>query len=183
LAQSNTSENGRLPQNSQNVTGHRGGPVKGGGVSVIAAPQHHRSLLQWMFLACLGVIAVIVVIKQVALRRRYLQRGPRGLASACFHEVATFAGDQGMDVGPTMSYDDLAARLRKAFGVDASEFARLGTTARYAPPTKAGEAAHGLRGAMRRVKRDLRKELNLGDRAMGAIRLRSALSHEGRLDD
>ena len=50
--------------------------------------------------------------------------------------MATFAGDQGMTVGPDATYEDLARRLQQVRGVE-DAFAQDGRAARYGPPNEA----------------------------------------------
>jgi hypothetical protein len=47
------------------------------------------------------------------------------------------------------------------------------TVARFAPPAYAREAARELRSSVRRLRRSLRQELSLWERARGLLSLRS----------
>jgi transglutaminase-like putative cysteine protease len=156
----------------------RGGEAVGGpgGVLVLPDTNHRGSFLRWLALAALVVLALVLIAKVLVVRVRYLSRGPRGRATAAFTELATFAGDQGVEIGSAATYEDLAKRLSHVWGVDAFPFAADANVARYGRPQDAEGAAGRLRGHVRRLKRDIRHNLDLSDRAKGAVRLREALS-------
>ena len=60
----------------------------------------------------------------MAVRWRYLRRGPRAKAAAAYHDLATFVGDQGMEIRPEDTFEELAERVQTTFGVDAASFAQ-----------------------------------------------------------
>jgi transglutaminase-like putative cysteine protease len=154
-----------------------------GGVGpVTATPSGRPSFFIWAVTATLALALVLATVKLVAVRWRYLRRGPRGQASAAYHELSTFIGDQGIAVPPNATFEELAALVDSAWGVDASELAAAGSAARYAPPPVAREAGRDLRPALRRVRRELRSMLTLRERATGALRLRSVLAQTTHLE-
>jgi len=110
------------------------------------------------------------------VRWRYLRRGPRAKAAAAYHDLATFVGDQGMEVRPEDTFEELAERVDGTFGVDAKAFARSATRARYAPLPVAEDEARQLRKQLRRIKHDVRERLTPRERFGGALRLRTVLS-------
>jgi transglutaminase-like putative cysteine protease len=177
-----------LPNGTTQVQGrnfnrvHGVGPGGNNGVFVVPVPEKHRSVFRWFAIAIVVVLAALLLAKWGAVRFRYLRRGPRAQASAAFAEMATFAGDQGVTVGAEATYEDLARRLQHAWGVDAFPFAKDASAARYAPRYDAEVAARRLRGHTRRMKREIRKNLELRDRAAGAIKLREAVARRRGLD-
>jgi transglutaminase-like putative cysteine protease len=164
------------------VTNHGHGSSGGGAPGVVAARPGGHSFFLWAISAAAILIAVLAAVKLVAVRWRYLRRGPRGQASAAYHELATYIGDQGVRVNANATFEELAGLVEHTWGVDASPLATAGSAARYAPPQIADRAGHEVRPALRRIRRDLRKSIDLRDRAMGALRLRSMLAQTTHLD-
>jgi protein-glutamine gamma-glutamyltransferase len=166
------------------LDGRTRNPGPRGGVSVVATEQSddRGRFLVWAIGAGAVVLAVLAAAKAVMVRWRYLRRGPRAQAAAAYHELATFLGDQGVDAGPQLTFEELAQRAREGFGVDAGQFAAAATTARYAPRARARAAAHDVRRELRSVKRALRGQLSRRDRVAGALRLRTALAHAARME-
>jgi transglutaminase-like putative cysteine protease len=174
----------RLVGTDPHVTnpGHGHGSSGGGGPAVVAARAGGHSFFLWAISAAAILIAVLAAVKLVAVRWRYLRRGPRGQASAAYHELATYIGDQGVGVNANATFEELAGLVEHTWGVDASPLAAAGSAARYAPPQIAARAGHEVRPALRRIRRDLRKSIDLRDRAMGSLRLRSMLAQTTHLD-
>ena len=178
-----------LPSSNQTTNGNpdarRGGVTRGGGGGggLTAAPTSgHTSFFVWAVSAALVVVLVLAAVKLIAVRWRYLRRGPRGQASAAYHEIATYLGDQGLVVPPNATFEELADIVDSAWGVDASELAAAGSAARYAPPPVARAAGRQMRPALRRIRREMRGALSLRDRAVGALRLRSMLAQTTHLE-
>jgi transglutaminase-like putative cysteine protease len=155
-----------------------------GGVFSPTAPFIDRSgnghFLRWLFSALVIVLVGVVLFKVVATRWRYLRRGPRARAGAAYHDLATFVGDQGVAVRPGFTFEDLADRVEHTFGVPTTAFARAASRARYAPLGRAGASEAEMRRELRGVKRGVRQRLSRGERAVGAVRLRSVLSAASR---
>jgi hypothetical protein len=162
--------------------GHGHGSGGGGAPGVVAARSGGHSFFLWAISAAAILIAVLAAVKLVAVRWRYLRRGPRGQASAAYHELATYIGDQGVRVNANATFEELAGLVEHTWGVDASPLATAGSAARYAPPQIADRAGREVRPALRRIRRDLRKSIDLRDRAMGSLRLRSMLAQTTHLD-
>ena len=175
----------RLPGGHQ-VQGHRIGPHRGSPVGTRVRPipvqSHHASFFFWAISAAAILIAVLALVKLVAVRWRWLRRGPRGQASAAYHELATYIGDQGVPLGANATFEDLARVLDHTWAIDASALAAAGSAARYAPPRVAAAAGHEIRPALRRVRHELREAIDLRDRLTGALRLRSMLAQTTHLD-
>jgi hypothetical protein len=146
------------------------------GLGLSGGSSSHGKFLTWLVTIVLAVLAGILVLKTVVVRWRYLRRGPRAQAAAAYHDLAMFVGDQGLEVRPEDTFEELAERLQTELGVDAGEFAESATRARYAPLPQAESEARLLRRQLRSVKRDVRARLTPRERATGAFRLRSALS-------
>jgi transglutaminase-like putative cysteine protease len=161
---------------------HGHGPGGGGSPDIVAARSGGHSFFLWALSAAAILIAALAAVKLVAVRWRYLRRGPRGQASAAYHELATYIGDQGVRVNANATFEELAGLVEQTWGVDASPLAKAGSAARYAPPAIADRAGHEVRPALRRIRRELRKSIDLRDRAMGSLRLRSMLAQTTHLD-
>jgi hypothetical protein len=122
------------------------------------------------------VLAAVLALKALAVRWRYLRRGPRAKAAAAYHDLATFVADQGMELRPDDTFEELAERVEKTFGVDTAAFATTASRARYAPLAVAEPEARVLRRQLRTIKREVRRRLTARERAGGALRLRAVLS-------
>jgi hypothetical protein len=157
-----------------------GGQGRGVGASsrtiLASRGSSHGRFLTWLLTAALAVLAAILVLKAVSVRWRYLRRGPRAQAAAVYRDLATFVGDQGVELRPDETFEELAARLQATFGIDAAAFAESATIARYAPLPVAEREGRRLRRQLRGIKHDVRRRLTPRERATGALRLRSALS-------
>jgi hypothetical protein len=136
----------------------------------------HGKFFTWLLTSVVVVLGAVLVLKAVAVRWRYLRRGPRAKAAAAYHDLATFVADQGMELRPDDTFEELAERVGSTFGVDAEPFARSATRARYAPLALAEPEARLLRRRLRTVKQDVRRRLTARERAGGALRLRAVLS-------
>jgi transglutaminase-like putative cysteine protease len=136
--------------------------------------------VRWAFSVAVIVLIGIVVFKVLAARWRYLRRGPRAQATAAYHDLATFVGDQGVPVRPGYTFEDLADRVEHTFGVPTTAFALAANRARYAPIGRARAAEAEMRRELRGVKRGVRERLSPRERATGAVRLRSVLSAASR---
>ena len=156
----------RTPRSAADV------PVRG--LNAPPAPQHHApSLLLFLVLLAAGVAAAIVLLKEVRRKLRYLTRDPRRVASACTQELAEFLYDQRLPASRAATLHELSATIRENFSVDADEFAREATVARYGPLTDAAGAAGRARLELRNLKRKLRRGLFVLDRARGLVSVRS----------
>jgi protein-glutamine gamma-glutamyltransferase len=148
----------------------------GGPILIPSSGGGHGKFLTWLFTSIVVVLAAVLVLKALAVRWRYLRRGPRARAAAAYHDLATFVADQGMQLRPDDTFEELAGRVESTFGVDAAAFARSATRARYAPPRIAEPEARLLRRQLRTIKHDVRRRLTPRERAGGALRLRAVLS-------
>jgi hypothetical protein len=147
-------------------------PVRG--LHAPPPPEHHApSLLLFLVLLAGGVAAAIVLLKEARRKLRYLTRDPRRVASACTQELAEFLYDQRLPASRAATLHELSATIREHFSVDADEFARAATVARYGPLTDAVGAARRARGELRNLKRKLRRGLFVLDRARGLVSVRS----------
>jgi transglutaminase-like putative cysteine protease len=136
--------------------------------------QQRRPSLFWFLLLLLAGVAVVIVTLKVARRKvRYLTRDPRRIAAACARELAEFLHDQRVPASRAATLHELGNAVADRFGVDATEFARAATAARYGPLRDARDAAHRARIELREVKRKLRRGLFVLDRARGLVSVRS----------
>jgi len=147
------------------------------GVRGLNAPpptEHHTpSLLWFLFVLAAAVAGVIVLVKEVRRRVRYLTRDPRRIASACARELAEFLQDQRVSASGAATLHELGEAIAEQFGVDAEPFARAAATARYGRQDDARSAARRARVELRELKRKVRRGLFVLDRARGLVSVRS----------
>jgi hypothetical protein len=134
---------------------------------------------RWTYtlLAILGLLAVVPLAKRVRTARAYVARDPHAIAAAVRSDLVSFVADQQPRNGhATLTPDELSRLLRRDFAVDADDWVREQTRARYGPEgEQALVAARRARSRAREVKRELRRSLTRGDRVWGALRVRSLL--------
>lgn len=138
-----------------------------------ATEEKGPSLLLFLFALAAGIAAVIVLLKQLRRRLRYLTRDPRRIASACARELADFLNDQRIPAARGATLHELGASIEAQLGVDASEFAREAARARYGRADEAEAAADRARRELRELKRKLRRSMFVLDRARGLVSMRS----------
>jgi hypothetical protein len=131
------------------------------------------SLLFFLFLLAAGAGAVIVFLKLGRRKLRYLTRDPRRIAVACTRELTDFVHDQRVPPAQAATFHELGGAVKDGLGVDASNFARAATAARYGPPADARQAAGSARKELRELKRLLRRSLGTYDRVRGLLSVRS----------
>jgi transglutaminase-like putative cysteine protease len=164
---------------------HGRGPrgVAGESLGGTATASHRgRGFLTAVLILAVVLAAILAVVKFAAVRWRYLRRGPRQQASAAYHELSTFLGDQGVVPVSSRTFEDLAHEINRWYAVDASDFAASASRARYGPAAGAGEAESEMRSSLRRLKRQIRKQISRRDRLSGALRMRAALAQSTTLD-
>jgi transglutaminase-like putative cysteine protease len=176
----NVDAKGNLGLLFKQTVGHGHGGSAAAPVGALTGSSSHGRFIPWLLSALVVVLIVVVLFKAAAARWRYLRRGPRARAAAAYHDLATFVGDQGVTVRPGYTFEDLAGQVEHAFGVPATGFARAASRARYAPLGRARAAEMEMRRELRGVKRGVRQRLSRGERAAGAVRLRSVLSAAAR---
>jgi transglutaminase-like putative cysteine protease len=145
------------------------------GIGLTPTPVEKKtpSLLWFLFLLCAGAAALIVLVKHGRRRLRYLTRDPRRIATACARELAEYLHDQRLPAAQASTFRELGGEVRDRLGVDASEFARAATAARYGRLEDAADAAGRARDELRELKRRLRRSLDLLDRTRGLLSVRS----------
>jgi transglutaminase-like putative cysteine protease len=131
------------------------------------------SLILFLVLLGSGLAALIVVLKLVRRKARYLTRDPRRIAVACGRDLAEYIQDQRVRPDPSATFRELGDAVTSSLGVDASRFAGAATAARYGEPEEARHAAARARAELRDVKRRLRRALGLVDRTRGLLSVRS----------
>ena len=136
-------------------------------------PSAAPSLLRLLVLLLAGLVVLIAGGKLALRRARYLTGDPRRLAAACRQELHDILVDQRIEVSPNATVAELAALTQTELGVETAGVGMHATVARFAPPAYAREAARELRSSVRRLRRSLRQELSLWDRARGLLSLRS----------
>jgi protein-glutamine gamma-glutamyltransferase len=157
----------RTPRSAADV------PVRGLNVPPPSQPHNAPSLLLFLFLLAACVAALIVVLKLVRRKGRYLTRDPRRIASACAQELAEFLQDQRVPSSRAATLHELGETIAERYGVDADAFARAAAVARYGPNAEASSAAQRARVELRELKRKLRRGLFVLDRLRGLVSVRS----------
>ena len=114
-----------------------------------------------------------MALKHGRRRLRYLTRDPRRVAVACARELGEILQDQRVPASDAATMRELGVTVAGTLGVDASEFARAATVARYGPTDAAHEAAIRARRELRELKQRLRRSLSAAERARGLISVRS----------
>jgi hypothetical protein len=100
-------------------------------------------------------------------------RDPRRIAAACAHELADFLTDQRLPVRRGATYGELRDAVSEHLAVDARSFTDALDAARFGPPSGAPAAARRAKSELADLKRRLRRQVFLLDRARGAVSLRS----------
>ena len=128
-----------------------------------------RNLLRGIAFVLFLVLALVLLAKTAVRRLRFLTRDPRRLAGACRRELADFLADQGVQVPPSATLDELGTIVRQQYAVDASSFIDAATTARFGPRPDAQRALVELRELERRI----RAGMTRAERVRGVVSLRS----------
>ena len=161
--QGGAGELGRLTELKERRAANRGITVRDEGISTL-----------WILLGLVAVTgAAIGLAKLVWRRSRYLTDDPRRLAGAARRELAGFLLDQGVEVAPSATPEELQALVRAHLGIDAGPFARAVAQARYGPPAGSGAAASLARRELRSLLRAIRRSIGRFQRLRGYVALRS----------
>jgi transglutaminase-like putative cysteine protease len=160
----------RTPHRGPNLHSRADVGVPGLGPSTV---EHHHSLARFLALLALAIVAAIWGLKFLRRRLRYLTRDPRRVAVACARELADFLTDQRFPVRTGATFGELREVVEDRLAIDAATFAEAVDAARFGSPATARTAALRAKRELRELKRRLRRELFLLDRARGAVSLRS----------
>jgi hypothetical protein len=127
-----------------------------------------------LLLAGLAAAVGGIVLAKVGFRlTRGARRDPRGVASACRQELASFLVDQRIEAPRSATLGELGAIFRRAFGVDPEAFVAAATAARFGPSEGAAAAALTAKRELRALLEIARRSLTWRDRARGLLSLRS----------
>jgi len=143
------------------------------GLSPAPPATHRHSLVLFLLLLALATVVAIAAAKLLRRRARYLTRDPRRVAAACARELSEFLLDQRVPVRRGATFRELRQELEERLVVDAAAFTVAAETARFGPPAGAWEAASRARAELRSLKRVVRRQLFVLDRARGLVSLRS----------
>ena len=143
------------------------------GLASVETGSNRHSLVLFLLLLALGVVGAIAVAKTGRRKVRYFTRDPRRTATACARELAEFLSDQRLSVPARATLGELEEIVREDLAVDPAPFVAAASAARFGPPPGAGEAARRAKSELRVLKRTLRRQLFVLDRARGLVSLRS----------
>ena len=144
-----------------------GGSGSGGGTT-----DRGRPIL--LLLAALAAAVGGIVLAKVGFRlTRGARRDPRGVASACRQELASFLVDQRIEAPRSATLGELGAIFRREFGVDPEAFVAAATAARFGPSGGAAAAALTAKRELRALLEIARRSLTWRERARGLLSLRS----------
>ena len=139
------------------VAGEAAKTLNRGVAGTLAAPLGHKRDFLLLVLAGLAALAAAgVAAKNVVRRLRFRTRDPRRIARACRLELQDYLADQGIDVPPGATLQELSDLVYAQLSVDAGRFVAAATEARYAPPGRAEDAAERARVELRRLLRVIR---------------------------
>jgi transglutaminase-like putative cysteine protease len=144
-------------------------PSLGGGSS---GTDRSRPIL--LLLAGLAAVLGGIVLAKVGFRLiRGARRDPRGVASACRQELASFLVDQRIEAPRSATLGELGAIVKREFGIDPEAFVAAATAARFGPSEGATAAALTAKRELRTLLEIARRSLTWRDRARGLLSLRS----------
>jgi transglutaminase-like putative cysteine protease len=161
----------RTPHRGRNL--HSQADVGVQGLGPTAPVSHRHSLGRFLALLVVGAAAAVLLAKTARRKLRYLTRDPRRIAAACASELADFLADQRLPVRRGATYGELRDAVSEHLAVDAQSFTDALDAARFGPPSGAAAAARRARSELADLKRRLRRQVFLLDRARGAVSLRS----------
>jgi transglutaminase-like putative cysteine protease len=161
----------RTPHRGRNL--HSQADVGVRGLGDAARVSHGHSLGRFLALLVLGAVAAVLLAKALRRKLRYVTRDPRRIAAACASELADFLADQRLPVRRGATYGELHDAVSEHLAVDARTFTDALDAARFGPPSGAPAAARRAKSELADLKRRLRRQVFLLDRARGAVSLRS----------
>jgi hypothetical protein len=161
----------RTPHRGRNL--HSQADVGVRGLDATAPSSRGHSLGRFLALLALGAISAVLIAKNARRKLRYVTRDPRRIASACARELGDFLADQRLPVRRGATYGELRETVSEHLAVDAESFTDALDAARFGPPSGAAEAAQRAKRELANLKRRLRRQVFLLDRARGAVSLRS----------
>ena len=127
-----------------------------------------------LLLAALAAAVGGIVLAKVGFRlTRGARRDPRGVASACRQELASFLVDQRIEAPRSATLGELGAIFRREFAVDPEAFVAAATAARFGPSEGAAAAAGTAKRELHALLEIARRSLTWRDRARGLLSLRS----------
>jgi transglutaminase-like putative cysteine protease len=144
-----------------------------------AAPADHRGGTDrgrpvLLLLAGLAAVVAAIVLTKVALRMtRSARRDPRGVASACRQELASFLVDQRIEAPHTATLGELGVIVKREFGIGTDAFVAAATAARFGPAEGSATAAATAKRELRSLLEIARRSLTWRERARGLLSLRS----------
>ncbi|MEO8289607.1 MAG: transglutaminaseTgpA domain-containing protein [Gaiellaceae bacterium] len=153
-----------------------GNPSSGlGGAGRVVRDKGPSIVVLAFFVIAVGVL-VVMLLKAIRRALRFAGRDPRELAGACRRDLMGYLADQGIELPPSATLYEVGRLVERDFAVGTGPFVRSATVARFGRPGETGPALTRARRELRRIRRDLRRELSLSSRLRGAVSLRSLTS-------
>jgi transglutaminase-like putative cysteine protease len=126
-----------------------------------------------VFIVIGGAVAVLLSIKALRARARFVGHDPRRTAGACRRDLVAFLVDQGFSFPSSATIAEVGELVERVYRVNTTPFVRAANAARFGTPETAADAARRARRELRTLRAQLRKELSTLSRVLGAFRLRS----------
>ena len=121
-----------------------------------------------------GLWVLVVGLGKALVRRlRYLTRDPREAATASRRELESYVRDQGVEVPPSATLEDLRHIVGLRLGIDCRRYADAASQARFGPPEGCRHASDAARKELRSLLGHVRRELSVWARLRGFVSLRS----------
>jgi hypothetical protein len=155
----------------KSVSGGAESPSGSGDATIVR--DKGPSIVALAFLVLAAGIGLVVGLKALLRALRFAGRDPRALAAACRRDIVGYLADQGFELPPSATLAEVGQALDRYYAVDGRPFVRAATVARFGRPGEADAAAARARRELRRVRRDLRHQVNALNRVRGAVSLRS----------
>ena len=124
-----------------------------------------------VLLALLCAGALLVAATLLRRRTRFAGKSGREVATIARRDLEGFLADQGDELGPNLTLEELGEHVSRRYGIDATSFADAVTLARFGDPTVVPAAADSARREHGRLMRALRERIGPMRRMRGVLRL------------
>jgi transglutaminase-like putative cysteine protease len=151
-------------------------PGTPGGIGPVAASSDEGdglgvASLVFIVLGC--ALGLLLLVKEVRRRARFVGHDPRRIASACRRDLQGFLADQRVTFAPSATLDDVGTFVEKRYRVSADPFVQASEAARFGPLEGSDAAGRRARRELRSLLRQMRREMSWTGRFRGALNVRS----------